>query len=79
MTREQRLREREARRILHEEELANLSEDNKKVGSGVGRMSERHLQAEIEKRKRAIEELTQEPDWIFDCSGCGVHGENLVG
>jgi hypothetical protein len=31
MTREQRLKEREARRILHEEELAGLSEDSKKL------------------------------------------------
>ena len=67
------------RRILHEEELATLSADTKKLEQGEGRMSERHLKAEVEKRKRALEELAQEKDWIFDCSGCGVHGENLVG
>ncbi len=66
------------RRILHEEELANLSEDNKKLEEGEGRMSERHLKAEMEKRKKALEELKQDGDWFFDCSGCGVHGENLV-
>ncbi|KAI9804289.1 MAG: hypothetical protein M1833_007096 [Piccolia ochrophora] len=77
MTREQRLKEREIRRHLHEEELANLSEDSKKLAQGENRLSERHLKAEMEKRKKALEELAQEPDWTFDCSGCGVHGENL--
>ncbi|PQE11163.1 PHD-finger domain-containing protein [Rutstroemia sp. NJR-2017a BVV2] len=74
MTREQRLKEREARRILHEEELANLSEDSKKVGSGEGRLSERHLKAEIERKKQALEELAEEEDWIFDCI-CGAYGQ----
>jgi hypothetical protein len=75
MTREQRLKEREARRILHEEELANLSEDSKKVESGsAGRLSERHLKAEIEKKKQALEELAEEEDWIFDCI-CGAYGQ----
>ncbi|KAI9835026.1 MAG: hypothetical protein M1837_003969 [Sclerophora amabilis] len=77
LTREQRVKEREMRQILHEEELANLSEDSKKLQAGEGRMSERQLKAEVEKRKKALEELGQEQDWIFDCSGCGVHGENL--
>ncbi|KAI9842168.1 MAG: hypothetical protein M1838_003248 [Thelocarpon superellum] len=77
-TREQRVRERETRRILHEEELASLSEDGKKIEGGQGRMSERHLKAEMEKRKKALEELAQEDEWVFDCSGCGLHGENLV-
>lgn len=74
MTREQRLKEREARRILHEEELANLSEDSKKIDSGAGRLSERHLKAEIEKKKQALEELAEEEDWIFDCI-CGAYGQ----
>lgn len=76
MTREQRLKEREARRILHEEELANLSEDNKKLESGIaaGRLSERHLKAEIERKKQALEELAEEEDWIFDCI-CGAYGQ----
>jgi hypothetical protein len=76
MTREQRLKEREARRILHEEELANLSEDNKKLASGeaAGRLSERHLKAEIERKKQALEELAEEEDWIFDCI-CGAYGQ----
>ncbi|KAH6678388.1 hypothetical protein B0J14DRAFT_321330 [Halenospora varia] len=74
MTREQRLKEREARRILHEEELANLSEDSKKIETGTGRLSERHLKAEIEKKKQALEELAEEEDWIFDCI-CGAYGQ----
>lgn len=75
-TREQRLKEREARRILHEEELATLSEDSKKLenGSASGRLSERHLKAEIERKKQALEELTEEEDWIFDCI-CGAYGQ----
>jgi hypothetical protein len=74
MTREQRLKEREARRILHEEELANLSEDSKKLENGQGRLSERHLKAEIERKKQALEELAEEEDWIFDCI-CGAYGQ----
>lgn len=74
MTREQRLKEREARRILHEEELANLSEDSKKIESGGARLSERHLKAEIEKKKQALEELAEEEDWVFDCI-CGAYGK----
>ena len=74
ITREQRLKEREARRILHEEELANLSEDSKKLESGQGRLSERHLKAEIERKKQALEELAEDEDWIFDCI-CGMYGQ----
>ncbi|KAI9722255.1 MAG: hypothetical protein M1812_001727 [Candelaria pacifica] len=77
MTREQRLKDREYKRILHEEELATLSEDSKKLETGEARMSERHLKAEMDKRKRELEKLTQEDEWIFDCSVCGVHGDNL--
>ena len=78
MTREQRLKEREYKRLLHEEELANLSEDSKKLETGEARMSERHLRAEMERKKKEIEKLAQEDQWVFDCSKCGVHGENLV-
>ncbi|MCJ1252447.1 hypothetical protein MMC24_000253 [Lignoscripta atroalba] len=77
MTREQRLKEREYKRLLHEEELANLSEDSKKLETGEARMSERHLKAEMEKTKKELDKLAQEDEWVFDCSKCGVHGENL--
>lgn len=78
MTREQRLKEREYKRLLAEEELANLSEDSKKIETGEARMSERHLKAEMEKTKKELDKLAQEDEWVFDCSVCGVHGENLV-
>ncbi|KAL0936640.1 PHD-finger domain-containing protein [Colletotrichum truncatum] len=74
LSRERRLREREARRVQHERELSQLSEDNR---SGSGRVSERRLQAEIERNKRALQELDdeeEEDDWIFDCI-CGVYGQ----
>jgi hypothetical protein len=74
MTREQRLKEREARRILHEEELAGLSEDSKKLEAGESRLSERHLKAEIERKKQALEEIAEEDDWVFDCI-CGAYGQ----
>ncbi|GAD95670.1 PHD finger domain protein [Paecilomyces variotii No. 5] len=77
MTREQRIKDREQKRILHEEELRKMAEEQKKLENGEGRVSERHLKAEMEKRKKSLEELAQEDQWIFDCSGCGVHGENL--
>lgn len=74
-SREQRLKEREARRLQHEEELAHLSEDSRQLSSGDGRLSERRLQAEIEKNKRALKEIEEEEDdWIFDCS-CGLYGQ----
>ena len=78
MTREQRLKEREYKRILHEEELANLSEEGKKLENGEARMSERQLKAEMEKKRKALNALAEEDEWTFDCSVCGVHGQNVV-
>lgn len=77
MTREQRLKEREYKRILQEEELATLSEENKKVEAGETKKSERHLKTEIEKRKKELAALAEDDEWFFDCSKCGVHGTNL--
>lgn len=74
VTREQRLREREARRILHEEELANLSGEKNSVENGLVRSSERHLKAEIQRKKQELEKLALEDDWIFDCI-CGSYGQ----
>ncbi|KAF9869813.1 PHD-finger domain-containing protein [Colletotrichum karsti] len=74
LSRENRLKDREARRSQHERELSQLSEDNRSTS---GRASERRLQAEIEKNKRALRELDdedEEDDWIFDCI-CGVYGQ----
>ncbi|KAL8684574.1 MAG: hypothetical protein Q9218_008236, partial [Villophora microphyllina] len=77
MTREQRIKEREHKRILQEEELAALSEDSKKIDAGEARMSERQLKTEMEKRKKELAALADEDNWTFDCAKCGVHGENL--
>ncbi|KAL9094303.1 MAG: hypothetical protein Q9165_003443 [Trypethelium subeluteriae] len=77
MTREQRLKEREVKRILHEEELTKLEEDSKKIETGDSRISERHLKAEMERRQKELEKLSQEDEWVFDCAVCGMHGENL--
>ncbi|KAL2137076.1 hypothetical protein VTI74DRAFT_9682 [Chaetomium olivicolor] len=75
MSREQRLKEREARRRIHEEELAQLSEDSKGPGGAAARMSERRRLAEIERNKKALQELEEEEEgWIFDCV-CGVYGQ----
>jgi hypothetical protein len=78
MTREQRIRDREYKRLLHEEELAKIEEEAKKVEAGEARGSERHLKAQMEKRKKDLEDLSAEEDWVFDCSGCGVYGKNVV-
>ncbi|OXV10213.1 hypothetical protein Egran_02026 [Elaphomyces granulatus] len=77
MTREQRIKDREQRRLLHEAELARMAEEQKKLEIGESRVSERHLRAEIERRKKTLEELAEEDQWIFDCCGCGIHGKNL--
>ena len=78
MTREQRIKDREYKRLLHEEELARIEEEAKKVEAGEARGSERHLKAQMEKRKKDLESLSAEEDWVFDCSGCGIYGRNVV-
>lgn len=78
MTREQRTRDREYKRLLHEEELAKMAEDAKRVEAGEARGSERHLRAQIQRHKRDLEGLSAAEEWVFDCSGCGVYGKNVV-
>jgi hypothetical protein len=78
MTREQRIKDREYKRLLHEEELARVAEEAKRVEAGEARGSERHLKAQIERHKRDLEDLSADEDWVFDCSGCGVYGKNVV-
>ncbi|KND90407.1 hypothetical protein TOPH_04962 [Tolypocladium ophioglossoides CBS 100239] len=74
-SRQRRLQEREARRLQHEEELAQLSEDSKAASSTTGRISERRLQAEMERNRQALKDLEQEEeDWVFDCA-CGLYGQ----
>lgn len=75
--REQRIKERERKRIEHEEELERITAEQEKLERGESRMSERNLKAELERRRKDLEEISQDDQWIFDCSGCGVHGENL--
>ncbi|KAK1149518.1 hypothetical protein N8T08_005067 [Aspergillus melleus] len=76
-TREERIKEREKKRLLHETELQRIEEEQQKLERGESRVSERQLKAELEKQRKNLEGLSQEDEWIFDCSGCGVHGENL--
>lgn len=78
MTREQRIKDREYKRLLHEEELARVAEEAKRVEAGEARGSERYLKAQMEKHKRDLEDLSANEDWVFDCSGCGIHGKNVV-
>lgn len=78
MTREQRTKDREYKRLLHEEDLARVAEEAKRVEAGEARGSERHLKAQMEKHKRDLEDLCATEDWVFDCSGCGIHGKNVV-
>lgn len=78
MTREQRIKERERKRVLHEAELQRIEEEQKKLERGESRISERQLKSELEKQRKNLEDLSQEDEWVFDCSGCGVHGENIV-
>ncbi|KAL2810440.1 hypothetical protein BJX63DRAFT_423034 [Aspergillus granulosus] len=77
MTREQRIKDRERKRVLHEAELQRMEEEQQKLERGESRISERQLKAELEKQRKNLEDLSQEDEWIFDCSGCHIHGENL--
>lgn len=73
------MRERETKRILHEEELRRLEADGTPEDSTSARASERNRNLQLEKTQRALEELQDDIDeWYFDCSVCGRHGKNLV-
>ncbi|KAJ5305016.1 NAD dehydrogenase [Penicillium atrosanguineum] len=77
MTREQRIKDREQKRILHEAELERLAAEQERIERGESRVSARNLKAELEKSQKNLAELSQDDEWIFDCSGCGVYGQNL--
>ncbi|USW47982.1 Putative Zinc finger, PHD-type, Zinc finger, FYVE/PHD-type, Zinc finger, RING/FYVE/PHD-type [Septoria linicola] len=88
LTREQRVREREAKRIIHEEELARLEAEGDRavsqdveledVDGDVKRASGRQRQTQREQHKKELEKLAEEDgNWYFDCSVCGQHGENM--
>lgn len=87
-TREQRLKEREMKRILHEEQLARLEEDATRASSqdplsdpnleNGKRVSNRQNQSERERHKKELERLAEEEDtWYFDCVKCHKHGDNF--
>lgn len=78
MTREQRIKDREYKRILKEEELARDALEQKRIEEGQARGSDRALKQRIEKNKKELEDLEAEEDWTFDCSGCGKYGKNFV-
>lgn len=77
LTREQRIKDREYKRLLEEEELARLAEEERRIAAGESRASERRVKDQLQKKKKTLEELAEEDDWTFDCSGCGVYGKNL--
>jgi hypothetical protein len=87
LTREQRVRERETKRILHEEELLKLEEEASRAtsqdphgdGTDAKRLSERNLKTQKEQHQKELDRLAAEDDgkWYFDCSVCGLHGDNL--
>ncbi|KAF2189679.1 hypothetical protein K469DRAFT_658746 [Zopfia rhizophila CBS 207.26] len=77
MTREQRLKDREVKRILHEEEIKKLKEDSENIDINDGRISERQLKAEMKRRQEELQKLNEEDEWVFDCEVCGLYGENL--
>lgn len=78
MTREQRLKEREAAKILKEEELRKLKENEQKLATNAARLSERHLKAMMKQHESDLKRLNEEEDWFFDCEKCGTYGSNLV-
>lgn len=77
MTREQRIKDREYKRILAEEELARAAAEQEAIEKGEARGSERQVKDRIAKNQKKLEEIKKEDEWTFDCSGCGVYGRNI--
>jgi hypothetical protein len=87
MTREQRLKERETKRILQEEELARLEREGERGASqdadddgaeSAKRQSERQIRTQKEQLQRDLQQNQEDDDeWYFDCARCGMHGDNL--
>ncbi|KAG6290647.1 hypothetical protein E4U09_004313 [Claviceps aff. purpurea] len=72
-SRHQRLHERDIRRRQYTEELAHLSQGSKGAVEAI-RISDRQIQAEIERKRQALQDISQEEDdWVFDCT-CGLYG-----
>lgn len=72
MSREKRLKDREARRLRYQEDIAQMSNESKMGGSQ--KRSSRQLRQAIEQRKQALLELGDSEDWVFDCE-CGAYGQ----
>lgn len=77
MTREQRIKDREYKRILAEEEIARAAAEQEAIEKGMARGSERQVKERIAKNQKKLEEIEDDDDWTFDCSGCGVYGKNI--
>ena len=87
LTREQRLKEREVKRILNEEKLQELQEAEARASSqdvssdaieANKRISERQVKTQKEHTKKELEKIKEEDGtWYFDCAKCGMHGENF--
>jgi hypothetical protein len=79
MTREQRIKDREYKRILAEEELARSAAEEEAIAKGEARGSERQIKERLARNKKKLDEIISEEDednWMFDCSGCGLNGIN---
>ncbi|KPI44187.1 uncharacterized protein AB675_6181 [Cyphellophora attinorum] len=79
MTREQRIKDREYKRILAEEELARSAAVEEAIANGEARGSERQIKERLARNKKKLDEIISEEDednWMFDCSGCGLNGIN---
>ncbi|RMD40870.1 hypothetical protein DV735_g4259, partial [Chaetothyriales sp. CBS 134920] len=78
MTREQRIRDREFKRLLMEEEIARAAAEQEQIANGHIRGSERQLKDKIAKKGKELDSLANgADDWYFDCAKCGLHGKNL--
>ncbi|RMZ82775.1 hypothetical protein DV738_g1492, partial [Chaetothyriales sp. CBS 135597] len=78
MTREQRIRDREFKRLLMEEEIARAAAEQEQIANGYIRGSERQLKDKIAKKGKELDSLANGADeWYFDCAKCGLHGKNL--
>ncbi|KAK5053979.1 hypothetical protein LTR84_001941 [Exophiala bonariae] len=76
MTREQRIKDREYKRLLKMEELERDAAEERRIAEGEIRGSDRNLKQRIEKNKKELEDLSAEEEWTFDCSRCGKYGKN---
>jgi hypothetical protein len=72
------VREREAAKILQEENVRKLQEEEEKIAAGKARGSGRQLKAQMKKAQEQLKKLKEEEDWLFDCEKCSMRGRRLV-